>query len=931
MEDGWAWVSTKMIIIIIITFFLNPFVLHIFLAMKSMETWDVEITAKWLCKIGLDKYASICQNEAINGRALLLLASKSIDQLVSVFQLKKGPQKILLNTLIPHLKAFDQNKPQTARNSTETISHWTVEKLQNWLRELHIPEDCLIEAEKEEINGKAFLLLMESGELKDCLRLKVGSWIVLEHELFLHLEKSDNIESGTTVAMSRAETTQSMPDLEKSTVETNEMVETKEPLPAIDPSTKSVFETLPKKSKEEEKLLLLQNALQLDIDASSGSKNIKECLVRSIFVKRGKGANALESFFNFIVVTKEEMTADKLRKLWSKITEKTAEWIKLLPKKDSDSFRLESDLFVHVPSTENVVLRDGKVTQIPLGNISDDEYKQSVFVILVDKQFLEEKKMYNFFWDRKCKVSYSIRLNVKSKYHASFDPNSPDLKWSKHFRSLTTNTGALVTTVTKRPQSDPQPSSTRDAPRQIPRRFNSEFESKYYTESFVFPCWETGSKDLIKPAHEFKLLRTGVSNSDEDNINKFVYETLRFACGCLNERTNGTIHFGVADELEGQTCGYQPREIVGSWVTNKPRYNEKLTEFIDKCFVGDSRSNVHNCIRPPVFIPVKSTDAELPSYNKVVIEVDIEPCYSFCAGEIFKVGFKGLGRGKEEAVAYIRHGSQTQAIVEIQKTEDLFKRLPKLDEERKTRERERDAVQGTEKQDSRKHLYDKLKRLLCANKKVLDSSVYPILVLSKPGASMNQDFLDKTFRFIQNINWRVVIDFDDQGSDCNGICNVFKSGPHQCEIHEAEDYDMDDNLIERIYHETHWIFGNGFAKLSKETLEFKQWNNSTRKRGLSLVIQSLAKTIPEARAVVLFLLFSKECEPMADTFKDFCTYLNGPNQLVYVAENAEIVTDWEAQLSHTCLQEHQIRERGVVGMTWREFQECMQQIFILWN
>jgi len=65
---------------------------------------------------------------------------------------------------------------------------------------------------------------------------------------------------------------------------------------------------------------------------------------------------------------------------------------------------------------------------------------------------------------------------------------------------------------------------------------------------------------------------------------------------------------------------------------------------------------------------------------------------------------------------------------------------------------------------------------------------------------------------------------------------------------------------------------------------------------------------------------------MADTFKDFCTYLDGPNQLVYVAENNGIVTDWEAKLSSTCLEEHELRERGVVGMSWIEFQQCVQQI-----
>lgn len=84
------------------------------------------------------------------------------------------------------------------------------------------------------------------------------------------------------------------------------------------------------------------------------------------------------------------------------------------------------------------------------------------------------------------------------------------------------------------------------------------------------------------------------------------------------------------------------------------------------------------------------------------------------------------------------------------------------------------------------------------------------------------------------------------------------------------------------------------------------------------MIQSLAKKIPETRAVVLFLLLSKDYQSVADTFKDFCTFLNGPNQLVYVAENSQIVSEWENTLANTCLEEHELRERGVVGMSSRE-------------
>ena len=897
-----------------------------------METWDVKRTAEWLCQIGLDKkYAFTCEEKGISGRALLLLANRRDNKLMSVLELKKGPQKVLSKGLKPHLEGFKQNILQTTRCSSKVLKELTVKELCNWLRERNLPEDCLAVVETEEVDGNALLLLKEDGELRDSLQLKEGPWIVLEHELSLLKEESGIVKGGAPPTISTNEDNQSIPTLDSDSVGNKEIAETKNPLSANPPSIEVAHEipSMIASSEEDQKLSLLRHSLKLDINNAKTSESTKDCVVRLIFFKRGKRANPLEKLFNFIVITKNEMAGDKPGILWSKVTEKTSEWMKLVPENVSKSFfrESESNSFVHVPSGENLSLRNGKVVQMRLENISDSEYNQSVFIVLVDKQLVEEEKTYVFFLDQGLMNSYTITF-AKSSYHAVFDPNSEDLdlKWSKYFRSLLSAAGNSLTTVASPPQADATKLSVRSSrPNQTPRPFDSEFEGKYYNEGWVLPAWESGSKDLITPVHEFKLLRK-VGNNSDDMIKKFLYETLRFACGCLNERTNGTIHFGVADEEEKQACGYYPRQIVGSLVTDKPTFSKKLTEFIDKCFVGDSRSNVHNCIRPPVYIPVKGTDVELLDNDKVVIEVDIEPRFSLCEDEVFKARFKGLDRGKPEAAAYIRHGSETKAIVGPQEMEEYLKnRLPKLDEDRKKREHENNATQGVGKEDSLKQLHSKLKTLLCSNKTILDSSVYPILVLGKPTTAMNQKFLEQNFRFIQNIKWQVIIDFDDQGSESNGLCAVFKGG-RQCQIHEAEDYSRDDDLTEQIYHETHWIFANGYTKLKKESLGFKQWNNSKRKRGLSLIIQSLANTIPGARAVVLFLLFLKECEPMADTFKDFCTFLDGPNQLLYVAENSEVVAAWEEKLSSTCLEEYQLRERGVVGMSWNEFQESVQQM-----
>ncbi|XP_015765572.1 PREDICTED: sterile alpha motif domain-containing protein 9-like isoform X2 [Acropora digitifera] len=892
----------------------------------SMETWDAEKIERWFRSIKLDdKYGAICRDRCISGRALLLIASKSVDDLVGILDLKKGPKSILMDNLQKPLQVFDKSKPQMPRCSEATIEEWSGKELCKWLKALDIPRNSLREAKKEEINGSSLLILRKSGELRDILKLKIGSWIVLDNELSLHLERSGEVltaAGGQTVVK------------DHSTSETEVLGESREPEVVNDPSIKT-SRGIP--LEKEKKLCLLRKALHLEIESQTDSED-QECLVRSIFVKRGKGANALEKLFTFTVILKEEFAADNPSKLWRKIKDKVHDWMKLLTKENREEFRWNdgSESFLHMPSKENVSLRDGKVVQVFLDNLSDVDFQQNVFVLLVDKQMFKSEQTvgYRFKMDKKLKYPFTLKLNAnESKYHASFDPKRPsqELRYSKHFKSLLKGVGASSSGLLTLPPLGPPEAPYTQSPPQVQtlRPFGNEVSSTlFYQKGYVLNTWETGPKDLINPVHEFKLLQGGEQN-DETLLDKFLYETLRFACGCLNERTNGIIHFGVADEERKQACGYEPRQVVGCQVSSKPLLNKKLTEYIDKCFVGESRSNVHNCIRPPLFIPVKKRGVSSDTY---VIEVDIEPRISLCQGEIFRASFKELVRGDDKKVAYTRHGSETSAICEPEGLEEyLQKRRPALDEERKKREIETISVQNKEDQDSHKHLYDKLRSLLCANKERLDSSLYPILVLSKPGDTMRQEYLKETFGFIQSVPWRVIIDFDDEGSDRRGLCNVFKSGPGSppCDLHEAEDYNESESLLESIEcmdPRVHWIFGNGYSTLDKEKFSLKQWNNSKRKKGLNHVMQALAKTIPKGRAVVLFLLFSKECDTLADTFKDFCTYFEGPNQLVYISENSEMVKDWVAKLSSTCLEENELRERGVVGMQWTEFRECMQQL-----
>lgn len=55
---------------------------------------------------------------------------------------------------------------------------------------------------------------------------------------------------------------------------------------------------------------------------------------------------------------------------------------------------------------------------------------------------------------------------------------------------------------------------------------------------------------MIVLVYEFKFFWVDSDLSRDEVIRKFVYEILRFVCGCFNERMNGIIYFGVVDEVE---------------------------------------------------------------------------------------------------------------------------------------------------------------------------------------------------------------------------------------------------------------------------------------------------------------------------------------------------------------------------------------------
>lgn len=141
---------------------------------------------------------------------------------------------------------------------------------------------------------------------------------------------------------------------------------------------------------------------------------------------------------------------------------------------------------------------------------------------------------------------------------------------------------------------------------------------------------ESGAFNLISPCHEFKSLQTAATLDRTRLQVKFAKEVLKFATGCMNIRSNGTIHFGVMDSKGDKK--YVHGEICGIPVKEKDIYVDAL-DYIERSFSSD-KEHVRQCVRPPRFIEViDQKDTE----KRYVVEVDIVPSISIVKGKVYEV------------------------------------------------------------------------------------------------------------------------------------------------------------------------------------------------------------------------------------------------------------------------------------------------------
>lgn len=401
----------------------------------------------------------------------------------------------------------------------------------------------------------------------------------------------------------------------------------------------------------------------------------------------------IEKEFVFLLICLDDEFKEKRQrhKLWEHINKSLHQWVELLPQERR--VQLPSECFGNKPGDlffskqcKLAFLKDKEFTA---------EFKSALPIILVSKNIL--KCQNNGFCS-----SLSRNSNNQSKFHLSlnsikeyfvFDsedynngfikkvgkqmPNTEvqyiKSKLSKalrnHPESKKRNTHMSVTKPTQI-----EPKKRKQIGIQVPREFKHYSNNVTYDAGKIFLQPENDGM-LSYRCIEFKSFCTCEENTSKRNPSKFLHDVIKFACGCLNLRRNGTIYFGIADDKES----YKHGEVVGFEMLSedgqdlRTMYTDALRHGIKKCFSTDVISAALKCISNPIFVPVVTAETDSVRF---VMEVDIEPSSNICDNFNFKVNLSKipniLSKSLEDRyILYLRNGASTEKLKDVT-IEQLF-------------------------------------------------------------------------------------------------------------------------------------------------------------------------------------------------------------------------------------------------------------------
>ncbi|KAL3987131.1 sterile alpha motif domain-contaning protein 9 [Sarotherodon galilaeus] len=452
-----------------------------------------------------------------------------------------------------------------------------------------------------------------------------------------------------------------------------------------------------------------------------------------------------------------------------------------------------------------------------------------------------------------------------------------------------------------------------------PRPFDQEGIDFLYVKHRILQP-ESGAFNLISPCHEFKSFAVAATLDRTRLQAKFAKEVLKFAAGCMNIRSNGTIHFGVMDSKEDG--GYVHGEIIGIPVTDKDIYVDAL-DHIERSFSSD-KEHIRQCVRPPRFIEVMDRQSTEKQY---VVEVDIVPLISIVKSKVYAVRLPNFKESTnkvefEKETILRRVGSKTEPVSD-KDLSDFYQRVKDRDAQREEAEKNHFLIAPEMCQD----LGRKLTMLMTSGKKFIEKEKWFILVTNKfkPDDLCNIDWLI-------NMNIFCVFDFDPD-SKISGLCSRYLKD-RVANMHFLQSYKLSTSTsIEELtsklvlFDQTSWIFcyGRTDFKGNEAPCDEMTWIKKSMiqlKQSVSLICNRI---LSKGTFQVIFLLTSPVEKPLLHTFYEFFTYMEGHEDIICICESEKNFQKWQSFAEGSCGKEA-VDKYSVVGMKMSHINATLQHI-----
>lgn len=439
-------------------------------------------------------------------------------------------------------------------------------------------------------------------------------------------------------------------------------------------------------------------------------------------------------------------------------------------------------------------------------------------------------------------------------------------------------------------------------------------ESFYYRLKSALICDKARLSSLLQPIHKFVNEKADLQGIPDWIANS----AMPFIAACLNERTNGTIHFGIRqipseNGVQGTVFGI-PIE--------KNRIVRRFYAVLQSTFYDDDYESVCKCVFQPQFIPV--IGSKNSKENLFVVEIDVNPSSLFTGENVFFTRQK-TGDDRKTKLMFFRLDkcSNEPTLGNDKDIRKYIEMKSKISQDRKQQEEKPMDKRLTE------NLRQKFLNLFSAGLETLKDEIHPVLLLSPLEDNVDEDFVANNFQFLTDIDPDVVFDFDSCSKKI-GIYNFVENAQKQflkpltTDSFDKSSEEYLNNKDEYIVFQADlkdtptkpWIFCNGHAPTEKEPLSRFQWKQH-RAEGFKEAVRFYSSEIPRERAVVIFMLLSKNYEVLLDAAEEII--LKFKDHWMVFAENEEISNHWKKELVHRqCVDRKTLDNRCIIGIPWSQ-------------